>query len=680
LKKHYLIFLILYFINYDCKAQDIPPAAEQQLENLTDAEQAETEDDSYLQQLDYFRGNPLNLNTADVADLRELRILTDLQIANLLSYRRILGNFIHIYEIQAVPTWDVQTIRKILPFITIASPVSVRDNLASWFKGGEHSLLLRYAQVLEKQKGFEASTSGSKYKGGPQKVFFRYRYRYKNQLQFGLVGDKDAGEQFFKGAQNKGFDFYSVHFFARKIGVIQALAVGDFTVNMGQGLVQWQSMAFKKSGDITGIKRQSATLRPYNSAGEFNFHRGVGITIRKKNIESTFFGSWRKISANLSTDTSNYGDYVSSFLMSGNHRTSSEIANRNNLKQLSFGGNLRYSGNRWHVAVNTVAYNFSAPVQKRNEPYNAFALSGRNWYNISIDCSFTYKNFHLFGEAAADKGFHKAILSGLLVSVDQKVDVSVVHRAIAMDYQAVNANAFTENTYPTNENGIYFGVTAKPAMAWRIDLYSDHYKFPWLKYQVDAPSSGRDFLAQLTYTPGRQFEIYSRFRAEAKHLNKKEYSANTNALAEIPKVNWRVHASYRISNSVILRQRVEVTWYDKNENTREEGYLMFADVLYKPLMRPFSAVARLQYFETDGYNSRLYAYENDVLYSYSIPVSYDKGHRYYFTLNYDVSKKLAFWLRWSQSIYSEKDTIGSGLDGISGNRRSEIKLQVRYVF
>ena len=281
--KYFLTILIaIQFSLFTCLGQDIPPSAEQQLENLTDADQAETEDDSYLQQLEQFRRNPLNLNTADINELRELRILTDLQIANFISYRRLFGKFISIYELQAIPTWDVHTLRKLLAFITVASPVSLKDDLAFRFKEGGHNLLFRFTQIIEKQKGFNRSTPGTKYLGGPQRLFLRYRYTYKNLLQFGFAGDKDAGEQFFKGAQNKGFDFYTYHLFVRKIGIIQALALGDFTVNMGQGLIQWQSLAFKKSVDVINIKREAEVLRPYNSAGEINFHRGVGITIAKK--------------------------------------------------------------------------------------------------------------------------------------------------------------------------------------------------------------------------------------------------------------------------------------------------------------------------------------------------------------------------------------------------------------
>ncbi len=89
---------------------------------------------------------------------------------------------------------------------------------------------------------------------------------------------------------------------------------------------------------------------------------------------------------------------------------------------------------------------------------------------------------------------------------------------------------------------------------------------------------------------------------------------------------------------------------------------------------------RLQYFETDDYNSRIYAYENDVLYSFSIPAFFDKGVRYYFNVNYDLNRKLSLWVRFAQIIYEEKTIIGSGLDEIESNRRTQLKLQLRYVF
>ena len=449
---------------------------------------------------------------------------------------------------------------------------------------------------MEKSKGFDKTTSGTKYLGSRQRIFFRYRYTYKNLLQFGLVGDKDAGEQFLKGAQQKGFDFYSFHLFARKIGIIQSLALGDFSVNLGQGLTQWQSLAFKKSVDVMGVKRQSAVLRPYSSAGEFYFNRGAGITIKKGKIESTFFASIRKISANFVADTVNNEDFISSFLTSGYNRTLSEQADRNNLRQTSFGGNISLRNNRWQVGVNGVYYNFSIPVQKRDEPYNLYAISGNNWYNISIDYSYTYKNIHLFGEAAADKKNNKAFINGLLISVDPRVDISVLQRTISKGYQSINGNAFTENTYPTNETGLYAGVSIRPAIGWKIDAYADFYKFSWLKYLVDAPSYGKDFLVQITYTPNKQIELYTRFKAETKQANQPVNTSVTNYLVNLPKQNWRTQLSYKVSQNLSLRNRLELLWFDKKGANNANGFLTFFDFVYKPMLKPFSAVLRIAIF------------------------------------------------------------------------------------
>ena len=225
---------------------------------------------------------------------------------------------------------------------------------------------------------------------------------------------------------------------------------------------------------------------------------------------------------------------------------------------------------------------------------------------------------------------------------------------------------------------------------WRFDAYGDLYKFPWLKYLVDAPGYGRDFLTQLTYTPDKQVEIYTRFRNESKQTNQSgNLSAGqagnsvTNFLVVISKQNWRTELSFKVNIAVTVRSRVDLVWYHtdhENSSNAGKGFLGFFDFLYKPMLSPYAAGLRLQYFETDNYDSRVYAYENDVLYSYSVPALYDKGFRYYLNLRYNFKKRITLWLRWAQTIYGNKTTIGSGRDEINGNKKSEIKLQALWIF
>jgi Helix-hairpin-helix motif len=656
---------------------------EQQLENITENnEDTETEDDAFLQQLNDYRKNPININYTDESELKNLRILTPIQINNLIQYRNTLGLLINFYEIQSIPGWDIATIQKIRSFITVSKEANVLESVKQRLKGGEHSILARVTQTLEKSKGYKIDPAAGKnyYPGSPLRLLLRYRYQYKNLLQYGLVGEKDQGEQFFKGTQKTGFDFYSVHLFVKNIGIIKSLALGDYTVNMGQGLTQWMSLAFKKGPDVLSTKREAEVLRPYNSAGEIFFHRGVGITLAKSKWQTTLFASYKKIDANFSSQDTTIvdDDVVTSLQTSGFHRTASEVADKGVQRQLAFGGNIHYNIKNIHIGLNAIQYRLKYPLQKSPEPYNLYALNGKNFGNYSADYSYTYKNLHFYGEAAISNKKYSAFINGLLISVANNVDMSFVYRNISKGYQSLYTNAFTESSTPNNEKGFFSGITLRPNNAWKIDAYVDYYTFPWLKFRVNTPTSGSDYLVQLTYKPNKIFEIYTRFKSESKSINYNPKDLTLSPVIPQPKQDWRTQFSYKINPEYTFRSRVEAIWCDKKGNAKETGFLLYADVLYKPIMKPFSASLRLQYFETDGYNSRLYAYENDVLYSFSIPVFYDKGYRYYINANYDINKKISIWARVAQYLYPNKSIIGSGLDEIQGNSRTEVKLQAIY--
>ena len=287
---------------------------------------------------------------------------------------------------------------------------------------------------------------------------------------------------------------------------------------------------------------------------------------------------------------------------------------------------------------------------------------------------------HVFGEAATTQAGYKAFVNGLLISTSSLVDMSVVYRNISPGYQSLYTSAFTENTFPTNEKGFYTGITVKPTTAWRIDAYADFYEFPWLKYRVDAPTRGSDYLIQATYKPNKQVEMYSRYRTESKSINYNPEEFILSPVVPKPRQNWRNQVSYKVNPSLTLRNRTELVWFDRKGDQPEEGFLTYFDCIIKPMLKKYSGSVRVLYFETDSYNSRLYTFENDVLNSFSIPVFYDKGYRYYINLNYDVSKKLSVWARWAQTIYKDRYTVGSGLDEINNNRKSEFKFQAIYQF
>ena len=677
--KKNLFITILFFISFVVRAQEIP-VVEQQIENITESDESETEDDSYVQALQHFLKSKLNLNTATEAELKEFPFLNPLQISNFFVYRKLFGKLINIYELQAIPSWGVETIQKMLPYITVGPSLTLKEDLSKRFREGDQSILMRGSYVLEKAEGFlrKSDTSATSfYPGSRERLLFRYKYQYGNLLQYGITAEKDPGEQWFKGAQKNGFDFYSAHLFIRNAGIVKYLALGDFTVNMGQGLIQWQSLAFRKSVDVTNIKRQASILRPYNSTGEYFFNRGAGITIEKNHFQATAFASLRRVSGNIVNDTSLAEDYFSSLITSGLNRTKNEQADKNKVQMNSFGGNISYNQTNFHLGVNAVHFQFNRNFNRDEQPYNNFVFRGKEFTNFSIDWGYTWRNLHWFGEAANHKAKYYGMMSGLLISADPKVDLSFVYRNIQPGFQTIFGNAFTDGTLPTNEKGLFAGVSVKPTSKWKLDAFMDLYRFPYLRYRIDAPSNGREYLVQLTHKPNKQLEIYTRYRYENRAFNyTNDGNYTTSEVTPTPRSNWRTQVQFKISPSITLRQRIDMMWYDLKGATESRGFLAFFDVFYKPMLKPVSANMRLQYFETDDFNSRIYTYENDVLYSFTIPAFFNKGYRYYFNINYDLSKKLSIWGRWAQLIYKNQSTVGSGLDEIPANHRTEVRVQI----
>lgn len=625
--------MILLAINSISKAMTQETIiTEQQLEQNAMREE-ETEDDSYWQGLEQFKKHPLNLNEADAAALKELGILNELQVENFIRYRHLLGKLISIYELQAIPGWDVAMIRRLLPYISLSSAVSLAEQWRQRFHGGDRSLLIRVSQ-----------RAGNNEYGSPQHWLVRYRYQYKQLLQFGLTADKDAGEKFFGKRQRSGFDHYSIHVFAKKIGIIHSLAIGDFTVNMGQGLIQWQGLAFGKGSEVMSIKRQSAVLRPYSSAGEYRFFRGAGVTIQRKKIEATVFISLRKTDATI--DSVDGRKYISTFQTSGYHRTDAEIERKNNSDQYCAGANIQFNGKQGSVSVNAIAYRFSLPVKEKDEPYNLYAINGSNWFNTGISYDRTWKNLHFFGEMAIDRYFSKAFVNGILLSVDPRVDISFVHRDIAKAYRAMNGDAFTENTTPNNEKGFYTGISVRPASGWKLNAYADIFYFPWLKYRVDAPAAGADYLLQLIYTPDKKTELNTRFRYGNKPAN--QPIAVVHAVTQSQRKDWRIHTRFMPANDIECNGRTELVWYNKDGQT-QTGFMVYADCRYKPLMKPYRLAARISFFGTTGYDARVYSYESDVLFNNAMAVLSGKGMRLYAMLQYDITKSISCWIKYAIS-------------------------------
>ncbi|MGN6421090.1 MAG: ComEA family DNA-binding protein [Pseudobacter sp.] len=609
-------------------AQEEETMQELQLEQLKAREENMTEDDGQWQLYEHRRHHPLRLNMATADDLQELQLLQPWQIRNFLLYRQTFGRLLSIYELQAIPGWDVETIQRIQPFVSIRESEAGDLPFLKRFREGEGSLLLRTG------KWFAA--------GGPSS-YVRYRYKCGRQLQWGITADKDAGESFFKGVQQQGFDFYSAHLFARRVGPLQVLALGDFQVNMGQGLIQWQGMNYAFSA-VLGAKKQGEVLQPYSSAGEFNFHRGIGVTMGTGKLQVTAFISYRKLSAHLQNDSA--GRYFTNFITSGYHRTLSEQEAKHTVKLLTTGASLRWRHRSLQLGLNAVEYRSSIAFRPPPAVYRLFAISGKQWGNASADYAFTIRNLHLFGEFAIDQRAQTAGTAGMLCSLLPALQLAVSYRYFSKQYQSLFSSAVSQGAAPSNEEGIALRLDWQLNRCWKLQAQTDIFRFPWLRYRVDAPANGYEHLLLMTWQPSRKISWQFRYQYALKPLN----GADTFAV-KYPgwqqRRQWRVQWSWEMGPRFTIRQRTDFLLAGIKGVPEESGVSLWLDASFKASRR-WQLNARLHIYETGSYLSRVYSYERDVLYSYSMPAFAGNAIRSYVLTRYKLANKPG---RWSAELW-----------------------------
>ena len=658
---------LICFLGKHAFSQEI--ISHESIEQVLPQNELPLEDDADLQSLNYFLKHRLDINNVEASELQQFHFLTTIQVAAFFRYREIAGKLLSVYELQAVPTWDLETIQNLIPFIKVGPAFSFRETMRMRLNQGEYTLLTRLSYA-------PANEEASLYPGGRAQVFTRFQYRHANAIQYGITGEKDAGEPWFKGKRRNGFDFYSGHFFSRKTGIVQALALGDYVVNIGQGLVHWQSMAFKKGADVLQIKRQSPILRPYHSSGEVFFQRGAGLTIGQNKWSLTCFYSSKKMDGTVVYDTITGKRYLLSWKTDGYHRSEKELDLKNTWRLTTYGGSFRRGNASSCFSVNAIHYAMTADLQKPDLPYHRFSFEGNSFTNVSLDWGITKRNIHWFGEAAIHnlKGF--AFLNGLLASIDSRVMISLLWRKISPFYQSLFGNSFTETTGVSNENGLFAGLSFRPTPKWKVEAYIDHYRFPWLKYRKEAPTNGADYFIQLSHRIGKEIEIYSRYRFESSDTHVPDANGISQVIQnEVRKRQWRTQIQIKLNKSLTLRSRAEIVWVYAGKAESERGFLCYTDFLFKPMMKPYSAGFRWAFFETDSYESRIYAFENDVLFRFSIPSFAGKGKRYYLNLQYDLHRNISFWLRWSQTV-----SMNNNIEGTDNQNKPGINIQFQFRF
>jgi hypothetical protein len=639
------------------------------------------EDQDYsdiAERLTYYRKHPIDLNNATKDQLKELIFLSPIQINEILNHSLENGPFIDVFELQSIGSLDIESVNLLMKFVKVTLPPPFKDvTFKKLVQKADHDLMIRIGKILEKQAGFSklGNAMEANYQGSAWRILTRYRYNFSNTLAASLNMEKDAGEQFFDSSKNKGFDFYSGNISFRGSGIVKKLLIGDYALQFGQGLVMWSGSGFGKGSGISTIAKQDFGLKPYSSVNESIFLRGASGTFKFRKLSFTPFFSKKNLDASL-TDQ---GKEVNTINMSGLHRTKSEIDTKSQLLSTLYGAHVQFNSKSLNIGFTSYQTQFSLPFSIGKSLYEQFDFKGNLLTNLGLNYDYSHRNTYFFGEVAHSKNGGTASINGIMSSLSPRVSLVLMHRRYAKNYHSFFNQSVSEASNAVNESGFYSALSLKFDSKWDLFTYSDFFRFPWLKFRVNAPSSGYELFAQLNYRMNKKLNLSSRFKQQLREENSESIFADS-GLETVDKQNYRIEIRYSIDDRFSFRNRIEMVRYQKGNSKFELGFLNYQDIIYKPMSSRLSGNIRFGIFDTESFNSRIYAYENDVLYAYSVPAYQGKGVRFYLNARYTLTRGFDLWLRYSLTSYYDQNTVGSGDDKINGNKRSDARLQIRYQF
>lgn len=644
---------------------------EENLEELSTEEEHNWEDE--LEELSRRLKEPVNINVATKRQLEQFPFLTDLQIENIQAYVYLHGQMQTLYELQLVGDMDKRTIELLLPFICVR-PVEKKPaypSLRTLVKYGKHEILTRLDIPFYTRKGYEKS-----YLGPPLYHSLRYSFHYGDYLQAGITGEKDAAEPFFALHNRKGYDYYSFYLLLKSRGRLKTLALGNYRLSFGQGLVLSTDFRIGKTFSLTTSEYRTGGIRKHSSTDEYNYFRGAAATIGiLPSLELSAFYSHRTMDGTLKANE------ITSIYKTGLHRTQKEADKLHAFTLQLTGANLTFEKNKLKLGLTGIYYFFNRPYEPKLNKYAKHNLHGNHFYNLGVDYKYRLNRFTWVGEAAIGKQGY-ALLNQLKYTLSSDYRLLLIHRYYSFDYWSLFARSFGESSAPQNENGWYIAAEATPLAHWKFFASLDFFSFPWWKYRISKPSQGVDGMFQATYSPRRSLSMYLHYRYKRKERD----VSGTSGKVILPVYQHRLR--YRLTyaaRTFTLRTTLDYNHFRQQDGKKhrfkgKQGYQCTQSCVYSFPSFPLSLSLQATYFHTDDYDSRIYASERGLLYTFYTPSFYGRGFRYSTCLRYDFSKAFLFLAKFGQTTYQDRESMGSGNDLIESNKKTDLQMQFRIKF
>ncbi len=649
-------------------------------EQMGEEESAVSWEERY-EELSELAEHPFNVNAVTKEELQQLPFLSDRIIENLLYYVYKHGPLVSLNELWGVEGMDRQTRLFLEDFLYVGE--TNRRERFSWrnfWKYRRQEMWIRTDYPLNKKAGYadipsgqEDKLSSKRYYGDPFYVNLRYRLQYRDKIAVSFAAEKDAGEPFFNRYNRKGFDFYSASVQLKDFGHLHTLVLGHYKASFGYGLVMNMGFGMGKYTSFSALNRVGKGLSRYTSMNEANYLQGAGVSWKwHERWVWTGFLSLRNQDATVDNGC------ITTLKTDGYHRLKKDMEKKNTIFNTLAGSNLCYDGKYFEGGL-TVVYNvFNKVLNPAERLYNRYYPRGKYFYNVGVNYKWYKGKFIFSGETAIDKQGKVATLNQLTYSPTVNTSWVVINRYYDKKYQSLYGNAFGENSKLQNETGIFIGLETSFLRNIKLLCSGDFFYFPWYRYLVDKrKTTGMEVVFQLSYSPLNSLDMWIKYSYKNKAKNYKESDEEKYVL---PDIRQRLH--YQLTYSPVKwTQWKTVVEYVRSSVFRKEvsnGVALGSSLKLEIPRWNVRTFLSGVWFRTEDYASRVYLYEQGLLYAFSMRALYGKGERLAVGMDYNWKKRVFFQMKWGWTHYRDRNLIGSGAEEIQGNQKYDLQFQVRF--
>jgi hypothetical protein len=636
----------------DEKVSDIISSiAEELADDETDPEAAAI----YTEKLYELIEKPIRINSADESELSRLFFLSDFQVKALADYIHSTGKIFSKYEIASVPGFDRDLAGMISPFLSFdpvkannSDPVRLRNNLYSNFS-------------------VRSPVSGISSLGSPWKSLTRYKFT-AGKFSGGLTVEKDAGEKLLSGKPLL-LDFFSANIVWTGKGLVRKVIAGDFGARFGLGSSINTGLRTGLSLTQSGYLSGGDEIKPYTSTDENIFFRGVAAQLQIRKTGISLFYSVNRIDATVDTADNGSDLFVETFQRSGLHNSISSLENKDAVTEYSYGINVTSDFKYFRLGMVWTGSRFSLPVIKTNpDPEDIYDFTGTG--NITATAFFRaiFGKILFFGEVSSNLNQRFAVVQGLSFRPSDRLSMNLLYRDYDPGFISFHGKGLFSSSGGDNVRGVFGNFTFEAARHLFVAAGCDLRLYQWLKYRCSAPSAAVSKEVRLKFLPSDKITFEAVYNYRQSMLNKNE----TNGIIKQENFSGSFVKGiirYSPDDNLTFGTRLD---YKVTRPESGRGMLLLQDINYRFVKLPLSIWFRYCIFKTDDWNSRLYTYENDLLYSFSIPALSGEGSRNYIMVAWRASKFLDLRIKYGFTEI-QKENDGS-------NETEEFKIQVRIWF